>query len=762
MKKLLLLMTTIMLWSTASFAQPAQIGDSDVYWELTGGTLTISGTGEMPNLVNTQQPWYNDRALVITVVIQDGVTRIGDNAFRMCNNLTSVTIPNSVTSLGTALFHSCTSLTNATIPSSVTTLGTAVAGLFQGCTSLQYVTFLGNINMIPGMAFYNCSQLRYVNIPNSVTEIGSSAFWGCTGLTSITIPSSVASIANSAFEGCTNLRQVTIQQGAGTSAAMGIGNQAFRNCSTLMSIVIPGSVARIGMNAFNNCVGLTSLTIEEGVGTIEDDAFNGCSGLTSVAFPSTVHTFGQRVLAGCTKLTSITSLVSQPPTTSNFFQNITLANVTAYVRGSAWAAYNAATGWSAMAARLVRYFDVTTDVNDSAYGEVTRGGIFYQNTDVTVTATAKAGHVFINWTKADVEVSTKNVYTFNIGTADADLVANFAPFFSVELIADEGSTLGSGVYAKNTSLTIRAFPNEGYRFVNWVKIVDVTNAFDEVIGTEEVEVSTANPYTFTVTEEVELIAKFEALEAYHTVSLSATNGSVVGAGDYEEDTDATVGAIANTGYEFVNWTKAGAPVSTNNPYTFSVTEPVTLVANFTAIIPDTVTIRDTVTITIRDTVTITIRDTVTITIRDTVTITIRDTVTLTHSVSLTVDHADFLNWTKGGNVVSAANPYVFDVTEDVALVANFSSESGVTPFLPQTSRVDIYPNPSRGLVNIEVGGAIIEKITIYNTAGHVVHSRVNINNSSYSFDTGQFTSGFYSVSVQTKSGSIVSSKFIVN
>jgi len=155
-------------------------------WELTADSvLTISGTGTMTNYSSSSSsraPWYSNRSSIKSVVIEDGVTNIGNYAFYNCSSLTSVTIPNSVTSIGAGAFDGCTGLTSVTIPNSVTSIG--------------------------GSAFYNCSSLTSVTIGNSVTSIGSSAFNGCTGLTSVTIPNSVTSIGSSAFYGCTNLKTV--------------------------------------------------------------------------------------------------------------------------------------------------------------------------------------------------------------------------------------------------------------------------------------------------------------------------------------------------------------------------------------------------------------------------------------------------------------------------------------------------------------------------------------------------------------------------
>ena len=147
------------------------------------GTLTISGTGDMYDYNDYfSVPWYAFTEDIKKVVINNGITSIGDHAFYNCTSLTSITIPDSVTSIGDHAFENWASLTSITIPDSVTSIG--------------------------AMAFYYCLSLTSITIPNSVTSIGNGAFENCISLTSITIPNSVTSIGYSAFENCTSLEDV--------------------------------------------------------------------------------------------------------------------------------------------------------------------------------------------------------------------------------------------------------------------------------------------------------------------------------------------------------------------------------------------------------------------------------------------------------------------------------------------------------------------------------------------------------------------------
>ena len=138
------------------------------------GTLTISGTGAMKDYNSSDNPSpVCNNSKVKKIVIEDGVTSIGNYAFESCWNLTSITIPDSVTSIGKSAFHACSSLSSITIPDSVTS--------------------------IENYAFRACSSLTSITIPDSVTSIGNGAFERCFSLTSITIPDSVTSIGKYAF-----------------------------------------------------------------------------------------------------------------------------------------------------------------------------------------------------------------------------------------------------------------------------------------------------------------------------------------------------------------------------------------------------------------------------------------------------------------------------------------------------------------------------------------------------------------------------------
>lgn len=157
-------------------------------------------------------------AQIEEVIIGNGVTTIGDSAFRDCSALTAITIPDSVTTINGGAFAS-TEITNIVIPDSVTSIG---GEAFYHCLSLTGITLSNNITTISYRLFRECHSLTGITIPNSVTTIGGEAFESCDNLSSVTIPDSVTTIGDYVFYMCRNLTNVTIGNGV-TS----IGRSAF-------------------------------------------------------------------------------------------------------------------------------------------------------------------------------------------------------------------------------------------------------------------------------------------------------------------------------------------------------------------------------------------------------------------------------------------------------------------------------------------------------------------------------------------------------
>ena len=180
-------------------------------------TLRIFGKGAMynynyiytPQRMYSDTPWSSWDSKIKSVVIEDGVTRIGAYTFCFMESLTEVNIPNTVTSIGRSAFQYCTALKKIKIPNSVTSIG---AYAFMQCSSLAEVNIPDGLGTIDEGVFDQCSSLAQIEIPNSVTSIGRFAF-NLSSLTEIIIPDSVTFIGQCAFGWCDNLKYVKIGKG---------------------------------------------------------------------------------------------------------------------------------------------------------------------------------------------------------------------------------------------------------------------------------------------------------------------------------------------------------------------------------------------------------------------------------------------------------------------------------------------------------------------------------------------------------------------
>ena len=226
------------------------------------------------------------------------VKSIGDDAFRGCSGLTSITIPNSVTSIGKGAFYGCSKLIQT--EGEVRYVDKWVVGYDESVTS---VTLRSDSVGIADFAFHDCSSLTSITIPDSVKHIGDRAFNTCSKLTSVIIGNGVTSIGNGAFYGCSKLIQTeggvryvdkwvvgydeSVTSVTLRSDSVGIADFAFNHCSGLTSITIPDSVTIIGEWAFAYCGSLTSVKIGNGVTSIGNGAFAYCGSLTSIIYHGT-------------------------------------------------------------------------------------------------------------------------------------------------------------------------------------------------------------------------------------------------------------------------------------------------------------------------------------------------------------------------------------------------------------------------------------------------------------------------------------------
>lgn len=291
----------------SSFGTAATSGDFGVnnclHWEvstgvLSGKTLTISGTGAMPDFDfpnGNLAPWWNYEALgMLTsfgsfklegelkkVVIQDGVTNVSNYALFFLPAATQITLPESVTSIGRYGIALCSKLTGMSIPKGVTEIGDfGLAG--DGLTA--------------------------ITLPDGLQTLGRGAFDACASLSGMTLPAAITAVPDKCFNDCTKLLTVDYK-----GEVIAIGERAFEGCKSLTKAPIPATVTALGGSAFNGCVALTDVTLPAGVTAVPDACFQGCTALTDMKLPGTVTSVGHNAFTGCTALGDV-RCYGAPPT----------------------------------------------------------------------------------------------------------------------------------------------------------------------------------------------------------------------------------------------------------------------------------------------------------------------------------------------------------------------------------------------------------------------------------------------------------------
>ena len=312
-----------------------------------------------------------------TVVYEGTVTEFDSRCLQWTSALTGIVIPEGVTNLGFQAFQGCSNLTTIKLPKSLTTIGNPTGLVFDGCSGLANGQFIiddiawwcnldirgvfsnplyyakkfysapdvevtnlvipEGVISIGGNAFYRCEGITSVTLPSTLTAIGSNAF-AYTNIESVAIPASVTEIEEGTFKHCANLTSVTIPEGVTTIGGSAFANsgltsltlpstitsmsqsfygcadlatltltpgittlgQSFYNCPKLTTVNIPGSIKEIGSLDFSNCTGLTTVVLNEGT---EEVSFSGCTNLATINFPSTIK---EIYFKNCSSLETVT------------------------------------------------------------------------------------------------------------------------------------------------------------------------------------------------------------------------------------------------------------------------------------------------------------------------------------------------------------------------------------------------------------------------------------------------------------------------
>ena len=341
-----------------------------VNWQLdSNGNLVISGTGEMEEYANAQDaPWYSCKDKITSIIIQEGVTRIGNNAFVDLAEVKMIDAADSVTYIPEGVFSGCEAVEKISIPfvgmdrnasGSESVLGVVFGKVSSGGT-VQYDTLNGtqltgyryaipaslkdveitDADRIGFGAFYNCNNLQSIKLNEGITSIGQYAFRYCSGLSEMVIPVSVEHIFEGALNGCESLNMLTVPYiGSNASAnndydaVLGVifgretggTAQYYRLEGTSLTgapYAIPAALKkltvtneqRIPIGAFCNCSYLEELHLSADISEIGLYSFYNCTSLTDIYYDASEDQWNgiEKDLIGNDVLETVTMHFKEP------------------------------------------------------------------------------------------------------------------------------------------------------------------------------------------------------------------------------------------------------------------------------------------------------------------------------------------------------------------------------------------------------------------------------------------------------------------
>lgn len=325
------------------------------------GILKITGIGDMPNYTSNSTPWYSNCSDIKKVVVESGITSIGNLTFQDCTSLKELELPTTLTEVGEGVFYNCSSLESFTAPSSLTVIG---KGMFVKCNSLKNVNLNEGLTTIGQYAFQE-TAIETLTIPASVKSISDSICWGTTTIkefivkegntefythegvlynkpsnssanillsypigntrTEYTIPDGVTRIEEFSFWQAKNIKTVNFPSTItwyGTYAFSGSGvtslvipeskinylsSYVWADCVDLKTVDFKGSLteSRFPLGIFANCTSLETVTISGTVEEIYADAFRNCTALKTANLTGEIETICYSAFNGCSSLEKV-------------------------------------------------------------------------------------------------------------------------------------------------------------------------------------------------------------------------------------------------------------------------------------------------------------------------------------------------------------------------------------------------------------------------------------------------------------------------
>ncbi len=338
---------------------------SSVSWVLNTktGVLQISGAGSVADysatatVGNNAAPWRSYADSVKSIIIKEGITEIGKNAFAGLTELKALTLPEGLSKIEENAFLHCTSLVELEIPSTVTEIG---KNAFANCGAIESI-IVDSANTVYRSEANCLIQInnetvirgsREIELPTDVKYIGEYAFSGC-DVKSLTLPDSVIYIGYGAFAECNKIEEIRVpfvgdcrldEKGEPTythpsdtpdadgtrgkyrntlwylfgdngtpdslkkvtlTNSVMIGKEAFSGEEGITDIVLPKSLKVIGESAFDGCSSVKNMILPEGLEKIDASAFKDCISVTDVTLPDSVTIVGDSLFDGCVKLENV-------------------------------------------------------------------------------------------------------------------------------------------------------------------------------------------------------------------------------------------------------------------------------------------------------------------------------------------------------------------------------------------------------------------------------------------------------------------------
>ncbi|MDO5862021.1 MAG: leucine-rich repeat protein [Thermoplasmata archaeon] len=437
------------------------------------GTLYIQGTGQMNNFSSVNAgggpPWNSNleaNTTIKSLMIGNGVSEIGANAFNNCIALKTVSIASGVKNIGSQAFYGCESLVSVTLPDSVTVISSSA---FRGCSSLSSITYSDSVEL-GTRAFQGCISLTSVIIPKNVAY---GAFIGCTSLTSVTIPSRITSIGSYAFQDCTNLVAVYLENSSVTINDGAFGFSEYMQSKTRVVYTL----SAITYNE-TNWGSRTSIAVVN-AGTVNVDDVTDSSTLLSPAGSTTAFTGWYD---------SNDNLFSGTPQPGQIY-NARYANASESVTVTLSVSGNGSVGYSKLLLIKGATYTINGDTATFVYSNSAGTKVEYVVTATPDAATVEKTYTFTKWSGTSGTVN-----------GDVELTAYFsesATKYIVSFVSD-GKTVSTKSVDYNKTVSAYNATKSGYTLVGWY--------YDQA-GTNRVS------FPMTVTENITVYAVWQVSDS---------------------------------------------------------------------------------------------------------------------------------------------------------------------------------------------------------------------------------------------------------